>query len=426
MLNRGIYRVLLLAGLLGGVLLPVGQALEVEEIVSANMGAVVIIYGTNAKTGATVQGSGVCVDPRGLVLVTAHQVVGVEDIHGNLRSGEKFRFEVLEAVPEQELAILQADRPMPLGARVGAAKRLVTGATLVAIASPEDLAFTAVTGIVSRPDTTYQGYAVFLATLSATHGSSGAPVFDRAGQLVGLISGEVEDFDELTIVNAIENAYPLLGKQSISIPNAALPESSEVELVPVSGISEREFRAIEAFNTGVYAGYAAEKVDAYTKATQLLPAFYEAHFNLALAHLAAHEPALAEASYKAASELRPDALEVKRNLGRLYLSSKRIQDAIAVFGAALKLAPNDAQAHNDLGEAYRQAGDVTRALEHFGEALKINPRYSAAHFNAALTCANANKAAEAIAHFRQYLELTPEASDTEQVKAWISELEKAA
>jgi tetratricopeptide (TPR) repeat protein len=415
----------IVSGILAGCLLisPAlfGESLEVEGIVARNLGTVALIHGKRTDNGASVQGSGCVVHPGGFILATAHQANGVSNFSAKFADGSTVPLELVATQPETEFALFKADKPLREFATLGDASLLRGGAALISIASPVNLEFTTVTGTVANANKTYEGYDVFLASLTATHGSSGGPVFDRRGHLVGLISGGLNEVD-FTIVNKINNAFPLLRSHGILADHAQAPPEEDV-LVPVAGISEAELRAVEAYNRGVAATDSSEKIEAYGLAFTLLPAFYEARFNLAVAEARAGAVDQAVASYRKAELLRPDAVEVKRNLGRLYLTTKAYKEAIAVFETALQLAPGAAQSHNDLGEAHRRAGDFSAAVRYFKACLEINNNAPNVHYNLALAYANSNKPDDAVRHFRAYLSLSPDASDAAKVQATIEKLE---
>lgn len=395
--------------------------IDVEAIAERNMGAVLLVTGTRVDDGTPVQGSGCCIHPDGYILTTAHQADGVSNFVGRLSDGTETPLRLVESRPGVEYALFKAAAPLPAHVPLGDAGSVKSGAPLVSIASPINLAFTTVTGAVSNPDKSYGGYPVMLVTLTATHGSSGGPVFDRNGKLIGLISGELTDI-EFTIVNKINNAYPLLRAAGITVPAVTGLGGESYELVPVEGITESERRAIEAYNRGVAAETPEAKIAAYGLAVKLLPRFYEALFNLAVAEAAAGNLPEAAAHYIEAAKIRPQAVEVRRNLGRLYLRAEQYGDAVAVFKEALHLAPKDAQSHNDLGEAYRRSERPKDAIAHFQESLRLDNDAPGVHFNLALAYARAGQPRDAIRHFEAYLALDPGADDAAEVEGWIQEL----
>lgn len=395
--------------------------IDVESVAGRNMGSVLVIHGQRSDSGADVQGSGCCISPDGYVLATAHQAEGVKDFVGRLADGTKVSLTLVESRPEVEFALFKASTPLPQFAVLGDAEQLKSGTPLVSIAAPMDLEFSTVSGTVANPNRSLDGYSVLQVALTASHGSSGGPVFDRDGKLIGLISGGFNDID-FTIVNKINNAFPLLASHGIRASTLEVNSPSEVRLEAAAGASDAEIKAIEAYNQGVAASSPEEKIKAYELAAKLRPDFYEACFNLALVEADLGATAKAIAHYHRAAEIRPGGVAVKRNLGRLYLREKSYDKAIQIFEEAIALAPDEAQGHNDLGEACRRAGRVDEAITHFKESLRLNEKLPGVHYNLALALAGAGQGSEAIQHFEAYLALSPTASDAEDVRAWIQKL----
>lgn len=399
--------------------------INAERIVQQNERAVVIILGEKSGSGAPVQSSGCFVDTSGLILTTAHQVGGVQSLRARLVDGTERALAVVAVDSDCEIALLRSEAAAPHAARIGDATLLKSGAPLVAIATPENLAFSTVTGIVSNTNRTYKGYPAIQTNLPAAPGSSGGPVFDQAGMLVGVIVGKLAETDSVTVVNPINNAYKLLETHGVRIPmtGAGLAHEEADEIIPAKGISDLELQAVKTYNHGVAVTSPAEKIAAYSMAVKLLPGFYEAWFNLAVAYTAAGDLPGALNAYERAAQLKPDAVEVQRNMGRVLLRQQRVEAAAACFERALRVKPDDPSAHNDVGEAYREAQQFDRAEQEFLAALQRDSRYAPARFNLGLTYAAGGRASEAVASFQEYLRLRPDGPDVSLVKEWITKLE---
>jgi len=399
---------------------------DVERIVRENEAAVLVIVGERQATGAQVQSSGCIVHPDGLVITTAHQIAGVHELSGRLQDGTTIPLSPLVVNAREELALLRANAPGPYAvARIGSTAGLRSGSSLVAIATPLSLDFTTVTGIVSSTKRTYRGYPVLQTELSASPGSSGGPVFDKHGSLVGLIIGRPEGLEWVTLVNPIDNAFPLLREHGVISAGPAVLHDGEVEVVPAAGIRPNELRAINLYNRGVRAKDPVAKAAAYREATTLLPGFFEAWFNLGVALSLRGELDSAAVAYKTAAEIRP-VVPVRRNLGLLHLRAGKLDAALAQFQAALDTAPQSPQILNDLGETYRRMNRLEKAAQSLEQALKQDANYAQARYNLGLTRAMMGDAEGAIQQFETYLELRPDASDVAEVRAWIAKLAKDA
>ncbi len=404
-----------------------GQPLDTERIAAANEPSVAVLLGVKTDTQAPVQSSGCFVDASGLLLTTSHQVRGVERLRVRLADNREADASVLASDPSTEMALVKCAVPAPATARIGDAERLRAGAPLVAISAPEGLSLSVVNGIVSNLNRTYGGYRVIQTNLPASPGSSGGGVFDRNGALVGLVVSKLVERDWVTFVNPINNAYALLKRHGIHVQSVFAPLNDEdaLEIIPADNLSDRERRAIEAYNAGVGSTSPMEKVGAYATAVKLLPSFYEAWFNLGVAYAATGNPPSAVEAYRRAVALRPDAIEPQRNLGRVLLAQSDLDAAAACFQRAVELAPDDAASYNDVGEAQRRSGNLDAAAESFGKALALRPEYPAAQYNLALTWASLGQNEKAAEAFEAYLGHNPGAEDALAVRGWIGRLRAA-
>ncbi len=397
------------------------SALDTEAIVGQNEGASVVIWGRNPATGAEVQGSGCCVNTAGYVLTAAHQVIGLEAFRARLRDGSQRELTVVDVDVPREVALLKSAAPMPQAVRIGDASTLRSGSALVAIAAPVGLEFSAVTGIVSSPNRTRKGHPMIQSDIPASPGSSGGPVFDRQGKLVGLIVNRLEQEEWIKMITPINNAYPMLRAHGIAIPSDRDP-AAEAEIIPAKNVTYDEWQAVQAYNEGVMADSPAEKIIFYQRAVSQLPEFFEAWFNLGVAYSATEDLTQAVHAYLKAGKLKPDFVEVPRNLGRIFLEQQRLENAVASFQQALELAPSDPPSYNDLGYAYLQLNQLEKAEECFVTALELEPEYPLARYNLALTYAATGRLAWAIEQFERYLNLAPDADDAAEVRAIIGKL----
>ncbi|MCX5759652.1 MAG: tetratricopeptide repeat-containing serine protease family protein [Candidatus Hydrogenedentes bacterium] len=398
------------------------HAIDTEAIVQQNEKAVVVILGEKNDSGAPVQSSGCFIHESGLILSTAHQVHGVGSLHAKLIDGKDYPLSVIAVNETCEIALLKSGTRPAHVARIGDASTLRSGSPLVSIGTPENLDFSTVTGIVSNTNRTYQNCPVLQTNIPASPGSSGGPVFDQRGLLVGVLIGKLRDQEWVTIVNPVNNAYSLLKEHGVPVPG---PDNGDAlgEIMPENTVDGIQRQAIETYNRGVQAAGNADKIAAYGAAVKLFPTFYEAWFNLATAYAAGGEYERALESLGRAEALKSNAVEVFRGKGRVLLKLRKYPEAIACLERAAILVPTDASAHNDLGEARRQAEDLAKAASAFETALKLDPAYGAARYNLGVTYAALGRAGDAIEQFQTYLRDAPDAPDAGKVREWIAKLQ---
>jgi S1-C subfamily serine protease len=147
-------------------------------------------------------GSGVIVDGSGLVLTNSHVVFGHPVITVTLDGGANLPAQIVGADPLFDIALIRIPPPssgeLPT-AELGSSERLVTGDEVYAIGNPFGLEQTLTRGIVSAvnrilPGASWSVREPMIQTDAAINrGSSGGPLIDRCGAVVGITTAILED-----------------------------------------------------------------------------------------------------------------------------------------------------------------------------------------------------------------------------------------
>jgi serine protease Do len=137
-------------------------------------------------------GSGVIVDPSGIVLTNAHVVERATEIEAVTADGKKHKAKVVGVDRRTDLAVLrlQGGGPYP-AATLGDSDKLKVGDWVLAIGSPFGLQQTVTAGIISAKGRSIgQGlFDDFLQTDAAINpGNSGGPLVNMSGEVVGINS----------------------------------------------------------------------------------------------------------------------------------------------------------------------------------------------------------------------------------------------
>jgi serine protease Do len=199
-------RRLLLGALVGAVLgwFPPGAgAQDVEELFRKINPSVVVIKAkgrdvTAARGLVTFDeiGSGVLVSPDGKVMTAAHVVHAMDEITVEFLGGEAVPARVVASEPAADLSMLQLTR-VPAGAqvaRLGDSDRVRVGQQVLVIGAPYGLSHSFSAGWISArwpPNTAYRAMPLaefFQTTATINTGNSGGPMFNMAGEVIGLVS----------------------------------------------------------------------------------------------------------------------------------------------------------------------------------------------------------------------------------------------
>lgn len=184
-----------------GVLLPDVRTLfeeqrdavvSVQTEMSPTLGPTMLepFFGPPSPSPRQGQGSAFFIDAQGTLITNWHVVAGAQSIMVNLASGERFEAQLIGADATTDIALLRIDagRPMP-AAILGSSSRLRPGEWLVAIGSPFGLEHSVTVGVLSATERRIGvgPYDNFLQTdASINPGNSGGPLFNMAGEVVGV------------------------------------------------------------------------------------------------------------------------------------------------------------------------------------------------------------------------------------------------
>jgi len=135
-------------------------------------------------------GSGIIVNKKGYILTNHHVVADADKIMVKTNSGKKYKAKVVGSDKKMDLALIKIEPREDLNpAEFGDSDSLKVGQWVVAIGSPFGLSYTVTAGIVSAKNRVIgEGpYDNFIQTdASINPGNSGGPLFDAAGNVIGI------------------------------------------------------------------------------------------------------------------------------------------------------------------------------------------------------------------------------------------------
>jgi len=351
---------------------------------------------------------------------------------------------VLAVDAEGDLALLKVETP-PDQIRPLALDRTSPqeGESVVVIGNPLGLEGSVTNGIVSAVRDIPTFGRIIQITAPISPGSSGSPVVNMQGQVIGVATLQVTGGQSVNFAIPSERISQLHSASLMSLSDlvAATSKNQRAKAVQLfrDGLSflskddcenaliyfekavESDSNYAEAW---AQAGFCNEKlgrhaaaIEASKKAVNLRPSA-ESYFNIGLAHyyLKQYREATdayrqsikldpynaADAyyalglvyrdwgkadeeiqAYKQAIRLRPDYVSALERLAARYFKSKKYGEAIETFKQVAASKPGDAAVQNSIGESYLEMGKVTEALEPLRQAIRLKPDYGRAYYNLA-------------------------------------------
>ncbi|XPS87025.1 peptidase, S1/S6 [Desulfosarcina variabilis str. Montpellier] len=193
----------------------------------------VLVADENKKVFKT--GSGFVITKDGFAVTNHHVVVDGKYIEMRLPNGKQYPVaHVISYDAPRDLAVVQLDTSDPLPVvKMGDSDKVVLGEQAVAIGSPKGMEHTISDGLVSAWRDSGQGFKMIQISVPISHGSSGGPLFNMRGEVIGVTSAGLEDGQNLNFAIPINIVKEVLKKQG-KVLLADLPSSKSQGEKPAS------------------------------------------------------------------------------------------------------------------------------------------------------------------------------------------------
>lgn len=403
---------------------PILTAREIAQKAAASV-VMVVVQDSNGKPMS--QGSGFFVKDD-LIATSLHVVKDAKLIKVKL-AGQR-DFYVVQEIAEQDklrdLALLRVSgmpaKPLPLsnGAQVA------VGDDVFVHGNPEGLEGTFSQGIVSARRESAQGGKEFIQiTAPVSPGSSGAPVMNNRGEVIGVVAGLIEKGQNLNF--AIPEVYlRLLLSPPTPLVTTIYGDPQYHKYIPKERRADEPIRPPESsadspknstdswFDKGkayTAQGRYLEAVEAFKQAIKQHPDDWRYHLSLGIAYSFLERRQEAISSYKQAIKINPDEWRIHLSLGIAYNSLKRYEEALNAYKQALRLNTDNADLHVNLGKTYARLERHRESVAALKQAIKIDPLNAEAFFNLGMTYHDLDQWQEAIAAYKQAVRLDPDLAD---------------
>ena len=180
------------------------HAQQLREMFSKTNPSVVVIRTVERRVTPQAQGlmslpglgSGVVISTDGKILTAAHVVQAADQVQVEFVDGKTARAQVVASYPRADVAIVQLDFPMPglIPAKLGDSDAVQVGDDVFVIGAPYGLSHSLTVGHVSGKHLSQESIAgvskveVFQTDAAINQGNSGGPMFNMAGEVIGIVS----------------------------------------------------------------------------------------------------------------------------------------------------------------------------------------------------------------------------------------------
>jgi len=394
---------------------------NLTDLVKRVESAAVTVLAYNKDGRLVNQGSGFFVDPNGELITCHHVLAGSCTVQVKTCEGGLYHVSrILADDPNADLARVAVDVPAGSASFLSFAQQTPAIAERVlVIGSPMGLELTVTEGIISAIRMRPGRGRVFQISASVSAGSSGSPVINMEGKVVGIAISQLSQGQNLNFAISAEHASALM-----------LPKPSTASCSPLSGIEKTRAVNLLAkgkkyFDCGQYDGalsclreiadgseqfkdallysgicYRAlgrydKAAEIYEKAVSVDPNNVDAYLSLGLAYnrLGLGEKALEV--YRRALRVDPVREDVILCLGMTYSQVGDHPSAIETYNDLVRVNPESAQGYYGLGVAYFNLGQLRQAAQAYQNAISRKPNDARAHYGLGLAFARLGDKASA-------------------------------
>jgi Flp pilus assembly protein TadD len=392
---------------------------DIPALTRRALKSVVLVVASDATGKELRQGSGFVVSSDGKVVTNHHVMEGAESAVIKFPNGA---FHLIEGVvasdAAKDIVILKASGKDFPALALGDSDRVEIGEDVVAIGSPLSLEATVSSGIVSGIRE-WENLKVFQTTAPISPGSSGGPLLNLKGEVIGITTFQMRGGQNLNFALPTGYLKPLLTQDRVlplTFAARAHTSTAGTNLTPDSLLNDPVFwqfsreerrELLLRADPGDYGRLPEEEqwkvVDVPPQKVRALVDHTKRGGDLSKKGLHLE----AEREYRAALQLDPESDYLHFCLGYVLSKQKRSDEAIAEYLEAIRLKPDDGPAHHNVGLLLVERGDVDGGIAELREAVRLMPDDAQAHHKLGVALVRKGDLDSAIAECRRAIDLKP-------------------
>jgi hypothetical protein len=203
-----------------------GRADLIPEIAARAQRAVIEVDALDARGNLLGRGTAFFISADGKVATSFHVIQGAARIVGLGDTGAEYRFERVVNLPAGiDLAILKFSAVNTPHLALGSSRTAVEGQRILVIGNPIGLHETISDGLIAAP---WANHSQLQITAPVWPESSGSPVLDEAGNVIGVAVSRVASGQDLNLVIPVEQVIAALNAPPSQQSSHAPPDDGEV------------------------------------------------------------------------------------------------------------------------------------------------------------------------------------------------------
>ena len=417
-----------------------GQSLS--DLVEQNEKAVFLILTYDKYGNPLSQGTGFFININGTAITNVHVLENAAKAEIKTTDNQTYSIaQILDFDNNFDLAKFKIANPNnnKLSAITIADLPPKKGEDIFVISNPQGLENTVSNGIVSSVREV-EGYGhVIQVTAPVSPGSSGAPVFNSKGQVIGVITFLVNDGQNLNFAIDIKRVNELTENKQLALDdaNAGLDYEDFMIQAVKAYLEENYQKAIIYFNKEIernpnnggayfYRGIQKHKLEDYqgaindfTQAIKNKPNDAEAYYSRGTAKGKLEDYQGAINDFTQAIKIKPDYAKAFDNRGNTKGKLGDYQGAINDYTHAIKIKPDYADVYFNRGYTKGTLKDYQGAINDFTQAIKIKPDFAYAYYNRGVSKDELEDYQGAINDYTQAIKIKPDYADAYYLRGFV-------
>lgn len=362
-----------------------------------------ITYDSNRNTMDL--GSGFFINPEGHLITNYHVLNGAYAAAVKTHDGSLYDVEAVLA--ENETADLIKVRVGTEGAKIHwvplTGKEPVVAERILVVGSPLGLEQTVSEGIISAVREIPLVGKIFQLSAPISPGSSGSPVLDMGGRVLGVVSFQATQGQNLN--------FAVSGKAVLDLKHKTDPRSISEWTYDIQKQTPRlaEDLCKKGFNFTIQ-GEFKNALKYYKEATEKSPEDTVAWYGLGSCYNGLDQPEKAIAAFEQVIRIDPMNADSHYHLGQYYLKLERYEEAIRVYRQAIQLEPDYVAAYFDMGVAYAETKAYEKGIQAFQKVLQIHPDHVSTHYFLGLIYHHMGRNEDAVKSYHNALKKNPDST----------------
>jgi tetratricopeptide (TPR) repeat protein len=360
----------------------------------------IVVYDINRQV--TSIGSGFFVDKRGHLITNYHVLDGSYTADVRTSDGKTYPIKLVVAenksvdlvkvlvdVPRKEIKWIKVSSDLPSIAE-----------QILVLGSPMGLEQTVSEGIISSIREIPSVGNFFQISAPISSGSSGSPVINLKGQVIGVATFQFLRGQNLNFAVGGESVLKL----KPTGPALAISRWTFNNSLEQPKLAEELCRKGYSFSIN---GEDQKAIQFFQQAIEKDPNNKMAWNGLGYCHVGLNNPKAAIQAYQQAIKTDPTDDNLHFNLANFYTELGRQKEAIDSYQRVISLNPNSEPAYFKLGVIYTQLGRLAEGKAAFEKVIQLNPDAAPAYFNIAIAYTRLGRYHEAINANKEVLRIKP-------------------